>query len=115
MPPEDTLWLESTRTVAGEELSRMCGLTQAELDELVEYGSLNAPTREGFRADVIAPLRKAVRLRTLFDLDLFTAGLLLQYLSRIEDLECELRALRSRLPIHHAARDGPAPWHEPHA
>lgn len=114
MPSFDTpSWLEGRRTVGGEELARVCGLTAAELDELVDYGSLIAPTADGFQADVVTPLREAVRVRALFDLDLFTAGLLLQYLRKIEQLECEVRRLRGRLAGNGADREIPAAWRSP--
>lgn len=97
--------LNGSCTIAGEELVSLCGLTRAELDELVEYGALNAPTAEGFHADVVVPLREASRVRAMFDLDIFTIGLLLQYLSKIEQLECEVRGLRDQLDGRIAARE----------
>jgi hypothetical protein len=50
-----------------------------------------------FSADYVMPLRKAGRLRRDFDLDLFTAGLLLDQLLRIDALETQVRALQARL------------------
>jgi hypothetical protein len=81
----------------------------------VEYGSLEVPQPGMFRADVVAPLREAARLRALFDLDLFTSGLLLQYLRRIDTLERELRILEGSAPQPRTERDGPTRWRGPHA
>ena len=113
-------WLDARETVTVTELSRVSGLTQPELEELVEYGAL-APVQRTqttlvFSAACVAPLRHAVRLRTDYDLDLFMVGMLLDYLQRIEDLERQVRSLKAQLPKHaHAPQhEGPEPWHEPH-
>lgn len=114
-------WLDARETVSMRELARACGLSAAELDELVEYGAL-APLHRGqpertFSAEWIVPLRTAGRLRHDFDLDLFAVAILLGYLTRIEDLEREVKHLRAHLPTHaHPVprSEGPAPWREPH-
>jgi chaperone modulatory protein CbpM len=114
-------WLDARETVTVPELSRACGLSAAELDELIEYGAL-APLRRNeaervFSAEWIVPLRAAGRLRHDFDLDLFAVAILLGYINRIEDLEREVKSLRARLPRqpHTVHRDdGPEPWREPH-
>ena len=103
------------RAISGEELVILCGLTPAELDELVEYGSLAPPTAEGFQPEVVSSLREALRVRALFDLDLFTAGLLLQYLRTIEQLECEVRGLRDRLAGSLVEREVRSMRHSPPA
>lgn len=112
--PDEWMWLDARETVAADELARMCGMTEAELGELLDYGILSVPSGGAFEAELVTPLREAVRVRVRYDLDLFTVGLIAQYLQRIEHLERELRALRGHGPGH-AQRDGPAPWHEPHA
>lgn len=117
----DLHWLDPQRRIEQGELALMCSLTIAELDELVEYGALVPVPAEGggvphFSASCVAPLREAVRLRGLYDLDVFTVSLLLGYLHRIEHLEHQLRALQAHLPHpHQLPREGPAPWREPHA
>lgn len=103
-----------------DELAHMCSMSRVELEELVDYGVL-VPIEQGaaiqhlFSAACVPLLRRASRLRADFDLDLFTMGLLLGYLQRVEELEQQVRSLRARLP--HASplhREGPAPWREPH-
>ena len=114
-------WLDARETVTVPELSRVCGLSAAELDELVEYGALTplqrGPAERAFSAEWVVPLRTAGRLRQDFDLDLFAVAILLGYLNRIEDLEREVKSLRAQLPGHaHPVRrdEGPGSWREPH-
>lgn len=114
-------WLDARETLTAVELSHACGMSAAELDELVEYGALNAIRRNEservFSAECVVTLRAAGRLRRDFDLDLFAVAILLGYLNRIEELEREVKSLRAHLPGHtqHAHRnEGPAPWREPH-
>jgi chaperone modulatory protein CbpM len=84
------------------ELTQVCRISAAELDELVEYGALRPVQEPGqprtFSRACIASLRTASQLKQDYDLDLFTVALLLEHLSRIEDLEREVRFLRARLP-----------------
>jgi len=117
------VWTDAHTTITITELSRVCGISRAELDELVEYGSLvpldGAPDEGApvFTADCVAPLRAAGKLRQDFDLDLFAVSLALGYLQRIDALERQVRALQAHLPrhVHAPVREGPGLWHEPHA
>lgn len=112
--------LDERQPVPLAELARMCGMSAPELAELVEYGALEPSASDAadtwFTADYVHPLREAARMRALFDLDLFSAGLLAGYLHRIELLERQVRALQGQVPGHgHPSREGPATWREPHA
>ena len=117
----DWLLLDEHRTLGHEELADMCGMSVAEIDELVEYGALEpvqGVVQHGlvFSAGLVPSLREAARLRTDYDLDVFTVGVLLGYLRRITQLERELRALRAHLgQAPRDPREGPASWREPHA
>ena len=119
--PSDWTWLDQQRRIDQPELAHMCSLSIAELDELVEYGALvplpgEAAAVRQFSASCVAPLREAVRLRSWYDLDLFTVSLLLGYLQRIGHLEQQLRQLQAHLPHPgQLPREGPTPWREPHA
>lgn len=100
----DVAWLDAREAVTLAELAQTCALSVAELDELMDYGVL-VPMQEArperlFSADCVMPLRAAGKLRRDFDLDLFTVGLLLGYLNRIEALERELQSLRAQLPAY---------------
>ena len=110
-PNDDWMWLDGRTSVDRAELARICRIAEAEIEELVDYGCLRRGDGNAFRAELVAPLREAMRLRAVFDLDLFTVGLLLQYLQRIEQLERQVR----RLPGNAHEREGPASWREPHA
>jgi chaperone modulatory protein CbpM len=119
--PHDWDWPEAGEIITHTELTQVCRISAAELDELVEYGALAPMQRQGdqrtFSRACVASLRTATQLRQDYDLDLFTVALLLEHLGRIEELEREVRFLRAHLPAHVAAehRDGPQPWREPHS
>ncbi len=98
----DLVWLDAREAITASELARVCALSLAELEELVDYGVL-VPVEEAsqerlFGAECVMPLRTVGRLRQDFDLDLFTMGILLGYLNRIDVLELELLSLRAQLP-----------------
>lgn len=117
---DEPAWLDARSSVCCDELSRMSGMSIAELEELVDYGALmplpGQAEERRFSADCVVRLRDAARLRGDFDLDMFTVGLLLGYMERIEQLERRLHALEAQVPSHLAGRrEGPAPWREPHA
>jgi chaperone modulatory protein CbpM len=117
--PED--WSGQRQSMGQQELAHACGLRIEEIDELVEYGSLvpvegGEPGARFFGAGCVAALRSAARLRSAYDLDLFTLGLALDFLQRIEQLEQQVRWLQAHLPQHlHAPREGAGDWREPHA
>lgn len=91
-------WLDASETISVQELCRSCSLTRDELEELVGYGVLEPVQVAGdalFRADCVPLLRAATRLGRDFDLDMFTVGLLLGYLDRIEVLERHVKTLQA--------------------
>ena len=114
-------WLDPQRRIDQSELSQMCRLSMAEIDELVDYGALVPILGMGldarqFSASCVPPLREAARLRAHYDLDLFTVSLVLGYLQRIAHLEQQLRVLQAHMPHPvQLPREGPTPWREPHA
>ncbi len=99
----DWTWLDTRETVTVSELSEVCGLTAAELAELVDYGALSPVVMNQevhvFSASWVSPLRTAGKLRRDFDLDLFSVAMLVGYLDRIETLERELRSVHAQHPI----------------
>ncbi len=96
--------LDTTETITLPELAQCCGLSPAELDELVDYNALvplpDAAPERSFSARWVAPLRSASRLRLDFDLDLFTVAILLGQLVQIELLQRQLASLQALLPAH---------------
>lgn len=104
------MWLDATETVTISELSRCCGMSTLELDELVDYNALpplvltplQSPLmfERVFSAEWVTPLREVGKLRQDYDLDLFTVAMLLNHLNRIEMLERKVRTLEAHLPTH---------------
>lgn len=105
------MWLDATETVTISELSRCCGMSTLELDELVDYNALPplppqspAPSQSPlmfermFSAEWVTPLREVGKMRQDYDLDLFTVAMLLNHLNRIEMLERKVRTLEAHLP-----------------
>jgi chaperone modulatory protein CbpM len=97
----EMIWLDAREVLTLSELEEACAVRAAELQELVDEGVLQ-PVQRGelvgvFSAEYVMPLRKASRLRQDFDLDLFTVGLLLEYLLRIDALETKVHSLQARL------------------
>ena len=98
-------WLghDSMDTITEHELSLASGLSVKQIHELVDYGALvflktSPPEPPVFSAACITPLRTACGLRLDYDLDLFTAGVLIGYLIQIETLERQVQSLRAQLP-----------------
>lgn len=105
--PNECFSLDATASLPLEELAVCCGMTTAELDELIDYSAL-APLDEAgaervFSAHWVVPLRTVARLRLDFDLDLFAVAMVLGNLDRIARLEQEVQSLRALLPAHRPA------------
>jgi chaperone modulatory protein CbpM len=119
--PHDREWADAGDGITHLELSQVCRISAAEIDELVEYGALtpleHSAGQRTFSRACVSSLRVACKIRRDYDLDLFTVALLMDHLNRIEELERELRFLQAHLPAHVtvARREGPQPWREPHA
>ncbi len=75
-------------------------MTEAELDELIDYCALLPSGADGdtrtFSAQWVIPLRSVSRMRLDFDLDLFTVAIVLGSLKRIDVLERQVQALQSQ-------------------
>lgn len=100
MAENDTvIWLHSERTISIVELANYCGVQEAEVRELVEYGALE-PAGPGeplaFGADHAPQVRSALRLCHDLELEAASAPLVLSLLERIHDLEEQLRALSAK-------------------
>lgn len=101
---ESWMSLEATETVTADELARASGLSAEQLNELVEYGALmpvvvrsDGPEPDRlFSANYVLTLRTACHVQRDFDLDLFTAGLLVGYLMRIDTLERQVQSLHAQ-------------------
>jgi chaperone modulatory protein CbpM len=95
-------WLDNRETITLAELSGCCGMSEAELDELVDYCALvpldPINQQRAFSSQWVAPLRVASKMRVDFDLDIFTVAILLDNLNRIEGLERQVHSLQALLP-----------------
>jgi chaperone modulatory protein CbpM len=88
-------WMGTRETINQHDLSDCCGMTELDLEELIEYSALvPVVTPDGIPDD------EAGRMRADFDLDIFTVALLLAKMSRIEILEREVLALQAQMPFH---------------
>nr|WP_315243607.1 chaperone modulator CbpM [uncultured Albidiferax sp.] len=98
------VWLDASETMTLAELSNCCGIAADDLQELVEYSALvplqPATQPPCFSAEWVTPLRTAGKLRSDFDLDLFSVALLLGHLNRIETLERQVKSLQALMPAH---------------
>lgn len=95
-------WLDTRETVTQAELAHCCGMSESELDELVDYCALvpNPPVtaERTYSAHWVVPLRNASKMRLDFDLDIFTVAILLGNLNRIDVLERQVHSLQALLP-----------------
>lgn len=106
--PIECISLDSTKTINLAELAQCCGMTAAELDELVDYNALIpldiTSAEPAFSAHWVMPLRTVAKLRIDFDLDLFAVAIVLGNLDRIAQLERQVQSLQAQLPpasFHH--------------
>ena len=98
----DAWWLDAHHEISFAQLAESSGASEAELRELVEHGAL-APTdprsvQWTFTGNCVVTVRTARRLRNDFDLDPHALALALTFISRIGELETEVRELRAQLP-----------------
>ena len=99
---QEFMWVNEYREVSIVEVSRFCGLTEAEIAELVDYGALipREPTAAELRfsAECLDRLRRASRLCHDLELETPAMALVLSFLERIDTLEAEVRQLSAQLP-----------------
>lgn len=100
--PRDAPPADEPTSLALAELAELSGLSEAELLELVDYGTLvpvgGAAGAIVFGVRSITVARSARRLREAFELEAHGVALMLACLDRIHDLEAQLAELQARLP-----------------
>ena len=93
--------LSTADHLSQSEFAGMCGLSEAEFQELLEYGVLPADQLEGtpicFSRVYIEPVQAACRKAKDFDLDVCAAAIFMEYLIEIHQLRRELASLQARL------------------
>jgi hypothetical protein len=98
----EAVWLDERIEFSLAELGRCSGLSDAEVQELIDYGVL-APTDPqcaelSFSANLVVTIRAARRLRDDLELDPQTLALALTLIGRIRELEAQVRSLKAQLP-----------------
>ena len=98
----EVVWLDEQREVTLAELAELSGLSESELRELANSGSIApvdpAAATQMFSANCVVLARTASRLREDFELDTQGLAVALALLDRVRALEAELREIRAQLP-----------------
>lgn len=98
---ENVQWLHGHYRVSIVELAETCGVPEAIVRELVEYGALAPadPHAEPwtFGAEWVVRMRKAARIREDLELETGALALVLSFLERIDRLEGEITHLSAQL------------------
>jgi chaperone modulatory protein CbpM len=98
----DAVLLDARHEFSFAELVEFSGCTEAELRELMEYGALVPAHPEEaqwtFGGQFVVAVRTAVRLRDDLELDAPAVALALKLISRIHELEGQLRELQAQAP-----------------
>ena len=104
--PVEAVWLAEDNEFSFPELVELSGLSEAELQELVDYGAITPVDPDSpqwvFKGRCLITVRAAYRLRASFELDPHGIALVISLLDRIHGLEEELGSLRAQLPRHTA-------------
>jgi chaperone modulatory protein CbpM len=98
----EVVWLHEHHALSVNQLAELSGLSEAEINELVDYGAIAPMDTDAaqriFEAQCLVAARTARRLRDDFDLNTHGVALALILLDRVRDLETQLDDLRARLP-----------------
>ena len=96
--------LDKEESIDMIELAECCGFSSEELNELVEYNALIPSNgvlgNRTFSVQWLLLLRTVAKLRTDFDLDIFTVAMVLENHYRIAQLEKQVQSLQALLPTH---------------
>lgn len=97
----NAIWLNETEICTLEHLAEISGLSQSELSELINSGSIEPanqdPEHYVFHLHAIVIARKARRLRDDFELDTHGMAVAITLLRRISKLEQELAKIKNRV------------------
>ena len=98
----EAFWLHEQCTFSMAEISELSGLSEQELREMIDDGTLVPVNPESsqwlFGADRLTTIRTACRLGKDFELDSQSLALAVCLLERIHALEAEVMELRAKLP-----------------
>lgn len=97
----DCIWLNDLGVCSAQHLVEVSGLSNEELDELIENGVIvpvdDKAQSKSFQLRCIVTANAARRLRDDFELDRHGVVLALTLMRRIDELQDELNAVRARL------------------
>jgi chaperone modulatory protein CbpM len=95
------IWLNEDSVCSAQFLGEVSGLTQAELEDLIENGIIDPVDSEAqpksFHLRHVVTVNRARRLRDDFELDRHGVALALTLMKRIDELEAELNTMHARL------------------
>ena len=94
----ETLEVEIIERFTFSELSKVCELSDQEMQELIDYGSISAEASQEreifYSTQTLKLLQMACKQRRDYDLDLFSVVICVQYLEHIADLERQIESLQ---------------------
>jgi chaperone modulatory protein CbpM len=100
MTAGNAFWMDTRTQLTLVEVAECCGISEAEVRELVDYGALNPsggrPQEWAFSAECVVSVRKAARLCHDLELDPSSMALVVSFLERIQELESQVRRLRAQ-------------------
>ena len=90
--------VETEPRLSAEEIERSLGITREELEELVGLGLAEpaAPGTAEFTATTMVRLRRVRRLHADLELDFLGAAIIVDLMEKLDALEAEVHAMRSR-------------------
>jgi len=98
----EAAWLTEECEFSLTEVAEISGLTESELRELVEYGTIApvdpAAAQWSFTGRSLVTVRAACRLRADFELEAHGTALMISLLERIQELQSEIESLRAKMP-----------------
>jgi len=97
----EAVWLNESEFCSMDELAEWSGLSQAELNDLVDMGLIQPKPAGGerviFQQHYLVVARTARRLRDDFELDRHGLAVAVRLLQRIRELEGQLGSARAQL------------------
>ena len=102
MTTGNAFWMDTRTQLTLVEVAQCCGISEADVRELVDYGALNPsggrPQEWAFSAECVVSVRKAARLCHDLELDPDPSAmaLVVSFLERIQELEAQVRRLRAQ-------------------
>jgi len=95
----ETYEVEIIERFTFSEVARVCQLNDQEMQELIDYGAIDAEASEKnqifYSAQNLKHLQSACKQRRDYDLDLFSVVISVQYLEHIADLERQIESLKA--------------------